>query len=300
MCTQASFGFSVSVKTAKTECKQHQDGAQNIDCGMYGTVNNYGPGNVVIYPVNCNIQAAFSQYQSQQCMAVAAKAGDIATFGSNELPKIADVNNFNLGKINGKAELNIKAPGFLTLAQVKELQDAPTIGVNKQISAQLAQAAQNAGALVSFTTQQDLPLQIYLRRRIINAGNIADLDAETEEARAYKQKLKKEFSKFPNNQAILTFLYRKIPGMQNRWTEIWSFLDNPAKDMFEPNFNLRIYQNGLVVVERNIDKPASKKHPWVKNIFPIGDFNIKPADKPMKLSDKIAIGGGKFATPADV
>ncbi len=274
LSTQNNFGFvKVSAASAKTECNQDLDVDNTVNCGVNApvTVNVYGNGNVMFAPPQCQVSTVQNIQQIAQCtsMAVAGKAGDYRKFDAAVLPNQLGINKFELGIVRGLKKLDgIKAP----------------------------QAGQ--GALVTFSTGQGLPISFLMMRKLFNRSELANLDADTPKAAAYKAKLEKEFASSYGENAILTRYYRLLPGLEKpgAYQELWSRLDNPNNDPFSPNFNIRVYPNGLVVVE-TIDAAQDMKS---KQIFPIGDYQLKPTDKAIPMKEQIPIGGGNLATPRDV
>lgn len=274
LSTQNSFGFvSVSAADARTECNQTLHANNTVNCGVNApvTVNVYGSGNVMFAPPQCQVSTMQNIQQLAHCssMAVAGKAGDYRKFDAGTLPNQLGVDKFQLGIVSSLKMLDgIKAP----------------------------KAGQ--GALVTFSTGQGLPISFLMMRKLFNRSELANLDVDTPEAAAYKAKLEKEFASAYGENAILTRYYRLLPGLEKpgAYQELWSRLDNPNNDPFAPNFNIRVYPNGLVVVE-TIDAAQDMKS---KQIFPIGDYLLKPTDKAIPMKEQIPIGGGKFATPRDI
>lgn len=270
--SQTNYGFvSVSSAEANVKCTQNLDQKQTINCGINAPVNvNVLNGQVFFGAVQCNVSGNQTADQRAACQAtaIAGKAGDIVTFEKDQIPSKLGVNKFELGQVTGKKELN----------NIK----APTI---------------NQGVLVSFATAQGVPVNFLIRRTLFKRSELAGLDTETPEAQAYKTRLEANFAKDYGNEAALTSFYRQKRGFEQKWTELYTRLDSLQNYPFAPTFNIRVYPNGLVVVETV--KGADKS----KQLFPVGDFNLVPTELAIPKQDrasKIPIGMGKYATAKDV
>lgn len=272
LCAVATEGYAIGISVAKTECNQSLTQAQTIKCGINAPVNINisGGGNVNFGAVQCAISAQMTAVQQAQCMAIAGKAGDIVTFAANELPQSVGVDLFSLGKITGKKEItNIAAP------------------------------KDNGGVLFSFVTAEGLPINFLIKRNQFTKDDLNALGTETQADAAYKAKLAAQFPT-NNSSMIATWYYRQVPGVDDKWTELWTDLDSPTNYPFAPKFNARIYPNGLVVLNKNVGRD-----PQTKQLFFVGDFQMQPSDVALGVPKgttptQIPIGGGKFVTPKDI
>lgn len=261
--------YGLDLKVVTANCKQKLTQAQSIKCGINAPVNINvtGGGNVVFAPVQCAISANMTAIQQAQCTAIAGKAGDILTFSASELPQAVGVNKFVLGSITAKKDIT---------------------GIN---------APQNdGGVLFSFVTAAGLPINFLLKRKAFTSAELDALSTETPADVQYKEKLKAKLAAAGGN-GIVTFYYRQIPGMETKWTELWTDLDPATKYPLAPKFNASVYPNGLIVLHKNLNPAAGPNDiKESKQLFFVGDLELKLSDDASTTPTQIPIGNGKFAT----